>query len=137
MSYLIDTNALSEWRKTSPDRGVANWFAQASLDQLYVSVITLGEIRRGIAGLQRRRDHVQATRYDTWLDQLKVTFADRIIPVTPEIADEWGILVAYHQIAASDGLIAATARIGAYTLVTRNVKDFGKVGVRLVNPFVG
>jgi hypothetical protein len=135
MSFLLDTNVVSEWRKTPPNAGVEAWASQVHLEDLYVSVITIGEIRRGISKLLGRNDHQQAMAIETWLAVVKGRFAGRIVPVTVEIAEEWGDAHARHPVAVPDGLIAATAKIRGWTVITRNVKDFEHVGVRVVNPF--
>lgn len=137
MSYLLDTNVLSEWRKPAPDPGVAEWLAAAVVDDLFVSVITIGEIRRGIVKLQLRNEHRQAAAYESWLVAAKELFADWLVPVSIEAAEEWGHLVADRQVSMADGLIAATAKVRGWTVVTRNVKDFDATGVRLLNPFAG
>lgn len=137
MSYLLDTNVLSEWRKPIPDPGVAEWLAAAVVDDLFVSVITIGEIRRGIVKLQLRNDHRQAAAYESWLVATKELFADRLVPVSIEAAEEWGYMVADRPVPMADGLIAATAKVRGWTVVTRNVKDFDSTGVRLINPFTG
>lgn len=135
MSYLLDTNALSEWRKPTPNPGVADWFAAVDEDQLHISVVTIGEIRRGISLLELRNDDKQAARYEVWLDKTRRRFADRLMPVTAEIAEEWGHTDSSNRAPTADGLIAATAKVHQWTLVTRNVKDFERTGVRLINPF--
>ncbi|MGH3863070.1 type II toxin-antitoxin system VapC family toxin [Actinokineospora sp.] len=137
MSYLLDTNVLSEWRKPVPDPGVIDWFARVHVDDLYISVVTIGEIRRGVSRLLVRGDHRLAAVYESWLIATKDRFADRIIAITTEIAEEWGHSGASHPTPAADGLIAATAKARGWTVVTRNVKDFEPTGVRLLNPFSG
>lgn len=135
MSYLLDTNVLSEWRKPTPDPGAAEWLAAAIVDDLFVSIITIGEIRRGIVKLQLRNDHRQAAAYESWLVATKELFADRLVPVSIKAAEEWGHLVADRPVSMADGLIAATAKVRGWTVVTRNVNDFDSTGVRLLNPF--
>jgi hypothetical protein len=88
MPHLLDTNILSELRKTHPDRRVARWYATVPDDSLYLSVLVIGEIHQGIERL-RRRDDDQARALDEWLETLKSTYADRIIPVTTDVAEEW------------------------------------------------
>ncbi|HET9256001.1 MAG TPA: type II toxin-antitoxin system VapC family toxin [Pseudonocardiaceae bacterium] len=137
MSYLLDTNVLSEWRKASPDAGVAEWLAAAVADELFVSVITISEIRRGIAKLQSRNDHRQAAAYRSWLAVTKDLFVERIVPIDVGVAEEWGQIAAARPVSMADGLIAATAKVRGWTVVTRNIKDFDATGVRLLNPFTG
>jgi predicted nucleic acid-binding protein len=137
VSYLLDTNVLSEWRKAGPDPGVTEWLAGTAVDELFLSVVTIGEIRRGIAKLQLRHDHRQAAAYESWLASAKGLFADRLVPISVEAAEEWGHSDAYRPGSMADGLIAATAKVRGWTVVTRNVKDFDATGVRLLNPFTG
>jgi toxin FitB len=135
MTYLIDTNVVSEWRKTSPNPGVDAWASRVHREDLFMSVISIGEIRRGIALLQHRNNYVQATSIELWLGKLRRQFAGRVVPVSDEIAEEWGEIDASCKVAAPDALIAATAKVRGWTVVTRNVKDFEPTGVRVVNPF--
>lgn len=137
MTYLIDTNVLSEWRKPAPNPGVVDWFARVHADDLHISVVTIGEIRRGISKLQGRAAHRQAALYESWLAATKDTFGDRVVPIDTDIAEEWGHGGAVHTTPMADGLIAATAKVRGWTVVTRNVKDFEPTGVRLLNPFSG
>jgi predicted nucleic acid-binding protein len=135
VTYLIDTSVLSEWRKPAPDPGVVDWFARVHALDLHISVVTIGEIRRGISKLQRRSAHHRAALYESWLAETKDRFADRVIPVDADIAEEWGHLGSLHPTPMADALIAATAMVRGWTVVTRNVKDFEPTGVRLLNPF--
>lgn len=137
MSYLLDTNVVSEWRKPIQDHGVAEWLATTEVDELFISVITIGEIRRGIVKLRLRNDHRQAAAYEAWLSATKELFADRLVPISVEAAEEWGHVVANRPVSMADGLIAATAKVHGWTVVTRNVKDFDTTDVRLLNPFTG
>ncbi|MGH3764677.1 MAG: type II toxin-antitoxin system VapC family toxin [Pseudonocardiaceae bacterium] len=137
MTYLLDTNVVSEWRKPIPDPGVAEWLARAAEDDLFISVITIGEIHRGIVKLHLRNDHRQAAVYESWLADTKELFTDRLVPVSLEAAEEWGRSVADRPVSMADGLIAATAKVRGWTVVTRNVKDFDATGVPLLNPFTG
>ncbi len=134
MTYLLDTNVISEIRKAEPDRNVMAWFAQAQSDQLHLSVLTIGEIRRGIERL-RRRDDQQASVFDAWVQTLRRDFADRLLPISVEIADIWGTLGVPDPIPAIDGLVAATALAHNLILVTRNTSDLTRTGARLLNPF--
>jgi hypothetical protein len=135
VSYLLDTNVLSEWRKTAPNRGIEDWFSRVHMNDLFLSVITVGEIYRGIVGLRQRNDYRQAALYESWLEKTTDTFADRLIPITLGVAEAWGQMNLVRPISVPDGLIAATAKVHGWSVVTRNVKDFQPTGVRVVNPF--
>jgi toxin FitB len=135
VSYLLDTNVLSETRKRRPSPGVREWIASTPADMLYISVLTLGEIERGIARICDRGDQPQAAALQLWLRQLEAGFAERIIPVTLRIAAEWGRQRQERPIPVIDALIAATARVHGWTVVTRNAKDFERTGVPVLNPF--
>lgn len=135
MIYLVDTNVISEQRKAAPDASVTAWFARTEPDETRISVITVGEIRRGISLLELRRDHQQAARYETWLSTTIREFGERIVPVTTDAAQRWGHQDARWAMPTADGLIGATAGAHGWTLVTRNTKDFEHVGVPLLNPF--
>lgn len=137
MTYLLDTNVLSEYRKPSPDPGVRTWFERVVKDDLYLSVVTIGEIRRGISKLQLRNEHRQAAMYERWLAMTKQDFVDRLVPVTEDVAEIWGHRSVRSAVPTADGLIGATAEAHNWALVTRNVKDFENTGVRLLNPFTG
>lgn len=138
MSFLLDTNVVSEWTKPRPNAGLVGWLAQVDEDEVFLSVVTFAELRHGIerlaAGARRRR-------LDEWLrNDLPVRFEERIIGVDGAIADEWGRLVARREtlgrpIHAMDALIAATAQIHALTLVTRNADDFQAAVKTVVNPW--
>ena len=133
--YLLDTNVLSELRKRSRcNPSVAAWIQPIASTELYVSVLALGEIRKGIA-LIAKRDATAAAKLETWLGGLYTSYADRILDVTAIVAEEWGRMNAIRPLSAADGLIAATAKVHDLTLVTRNVQDLHGVGVQLVNPF--
>ena len=134
MPHLLDTNILSELRKTHPDRRVARWYATVPDDSLYLSVLVIGEVHQGIERLRRRDDH-QARALDDWLETLKSTYADRIIPVTTDVAEEWGRLNVPDPLPFVDGLMAATALVHGSTLATRNTGHVERTGVPLVNPF--
>lgn len=136
MSFLLDTNVVSEIRKLAADAGVASWFASVPADTLFVSVLVVGEIRQGIERLARR-DPVQAEILERWLGQLVDDYSDRIVPITERIAQAWGRLNVPDPLPVVDGLMAATALVYDWTLVTRNVSDVTSTGVRLLNPFSG
>jgi predicted nucleic acid-binding protein len=136
--FLLDTNCISELVRAHPEPRVLDWIAAADESLLYLSVLTLGEIRKGIASLpasQRR------TRLETWLElELQARFAGRILSIDTEIADRWGILAAAAKrsgksLSAVDGLLAATALHHNLTIVSRNTADFASTPVPVVNPW--
>lgn len=135
MSYLIDTNVLSELRKGRRcDPHVSRWFSSIPDEEVFLSVLAVGEIRRGIERI-RRRDARSARVLDAWLRRLLAGHRDRILAVDEAIAEEWGGLNVPDPIPVVDGLMAATARVHGLTLATRNVKDVARTGVPCVNPF--
>lgn len=134
MSFLLDTNVVSEVRRSRGAVLVKSWFDSVDAEDLYLSVLVLGEVRRGIERL-RRRDTLQAAMFEGWLAQLRRDYADRIVPITAEIAEEWGRLNVPDPLPAIDGLMAATARVRGMTLVTRNTADLARTDVPLLNPF--
>ena len=136
--YLIDTNVISESRKRSKaDSGVQAFFKQVAEEdaRVFISVVTVGELRRGVELIRHRGDRRQATQLEKWLDQLLGDYEDRVLDITAVIAQLWGRLRVPHPENALDKQIAATALIYDLTVVTRNYKDFSKTGVRLLNPF--
>lgn len=134
MSYLLDTSTLSELRRRKPDPRVTDWFDTAPQAELYLSCLTVGQIRRGIERL-RRQDEVQARSIERWLAGLRLLYQDRIVPVDMEITDRWGRISAVATLPAIDGLLAATALARDWTVVTRNTADFAPSGVRVLNPW--
>jgi toxin FitB len=136
MSFLLDTNVIAEVRKPSGDPNVHAWFASVSGDELYLSVLVLGEIRQGIERL-RPRDPAQAGVFETWLSTISRDFSDRVIPVSADVAQQWGRLNAPDPMPAIDGLMAATAKVHGLTFVTRNTRHVERAGVSLLNPFEG
>ncbi|MBI4321205.1 MAG: type II toxin-antitoxin system VapC family toxin [Chloroflexi bacterium] len=134
MSYLLDTNVLSEVRKPNANSNVRAWLASVKGIDLYLSVLVVGEIRLGIERL-RRRDPSQAGVYETWLATVHRDYADRILPVTIDIAEEWARMQVPNALPVIDGLVAATAKVHGLTLVTRNTAHFVQAGVRSFNPF--
>lgn len=135
--YVLDTNVLSEVRRTAPNRNVLAWIASVPDHRIHISVVVIGEIRRGARLLARTNAQV-GRRIDLWLDELIDNYAlgDRLLPVGVEDALMWGRITADHrQLPEADALIAAQALARDWTVVTRNVKDFERTGVRLLNPF--
>lgn len=138
MSYLVDTNVLSELRRKQPDARVVAWFHQRPRQSLYLSVLTLGEIRKGIARLDGAQDAARRTLLLDWLEQeLPTYFLGRVVPIDAQVADRWGRLQsdAGRPLPAIDGLLAATALQHNLTLVTRNVKDFVGFNLDIINPW--
>jgi predicted nucleic acid-binding protein len=134
MSFLLDTNVVSEARKRTANPHVKAWLASVAGHELFLSVLVIGEIRQGIERM-RRRDAKQAGKYESWLATLLRDYADRIVPVDAEVAQEWGRLNVPDPLPVIDGLLAATAKARGWTLVTRNTADLAHSGVRLLNPF--
>lgn len=135
MSYLIDTNVISELRKGKrANPGVASWFASLADEEVFLSALTLGEIRRGIESI-RRRDLAAATALESWLGRISEAHRDRVISVDRAIAEEWGRINAPDPLPVVDGLLAATAKVTGLTLVTRNTADIARSGVSFLNPF--
>ena len=135
MSFVLDTSVVSEPCKGSrADVGVMRWLSSVDDEELYISVLVLGEIRQGIEGI-RRRDPVQAGHPESWLAGLRRGYEDRILPVDQETAEEWGRMNAPDPTPAIDGLMAATAKVRNMTFVARNTADVERTGVRLLNPF--
>lgn len=136
MSYLLDTNVVSEARRRGGEPRVAAWLGSVPADELFVSVLVLGEVRRGIERL-RVRDPDQAEVFERWLGELRHRFADRIVPIDTEIAEEWGRITAVTPVPVEDGLMAATAKVRGMVFVTRNVGHVTGTGANLLNPWDG
>jgi toxin FitB len=133
LSFLLDTNVVAEIRR-GRDPHVRAWIGDAEDIDLHISVMTLGEIRKGIE-LLRARDPAQAEVFASWLDELHKRFADRIVPIDARIAEEWGRLNAAMTRNTVDSLIGATARVHGLTVVTRNTGDFDGCGVPILDPW--
>jgi hypothetical protein len=136
--YLLDTNIISELRKRDrANPGIINFFSQVAEQEAisYLSVITIGELRRGVDIIQYRGDFSQAKSLETWLQNILDSYAENILDFGQEEAQIWGRLRVPHPENALDKQIAATALVYDLTLVTRNVKDFAATGVTLLNPF--
>ena len=135
MSFLLDANVVSELRRgLGANAGVAEWFDGQSARELFLSVVTIGEIRQGIEQI-RSRDGRQAAALDKWLTGLVQFYEDRVLYVDGDVAEEWGRLRAVRSTPVIDGLLAATARVHDLTLVTRNTRDFRGIDVPVVNPW--
>jgi predicted nucleic acid-binding protein len=133
LSFLLDTNVVSEIRRRR-DPHVRAWAEAVEDVELHLSVMTLGEIRKGIE-LLRGRDPAQAEVFARWLDDLLVRFAERIVVIDARVAEEWGRLNAAATRNIVDSLIAATARVHGLIIVTRNTNDFAGCGVPLLDPW--
>jgi predicted nucleic acid-binding protein len=130
--YLVDTNVLSEARRGSNEARI--WFRSVDPATIYLSVVTLGEIMKGIA-LKHRTDARTAASLTVWLKQLRLDHGDRILPISDLVALEWGRLAAERPRAMADGLIAATAAIHGKIIVTRNIGDFEDTRIPVINPW--
>ncbi len=135
MSYLLDTNVLSELCRKTPDAGVVEWFSRRPASTLYLSVLTLGELRKGIEGVVEAERRMALT---DWLEtDLPGFFAGRILPIDVQVADRWGRLVAAagRPLPALDSLLGATAAQHGLSMVTRNARDFADLGLDVINPW--
>ncbi|MFO1256893.1 MAG: type II toxin-antitoxin system VapC family toxin [Gammaproteobacteria bacterium] len=135
MSYLLDTNVLSETLRTKPDQNVLEWLSKVPSNSLYISVLTLGEIRKGIEKLGRG---TKKNKLVLWLEHdLKNWFGDHVLDINSEVADRWGHLMAQSKtpIPAVDALIAASALVFNLKLVTRNISDFQFPALEVINPW--
>jgi toxin FitB len=136
--FLLDTNCISELVRPKPDPRVIEWMEAADETLLYLSVLTVGEIRKGVAGLPQGK---RRTRMEAWLEvQLRARFAGRIVPIDEAIADRWGLIAAAAKrigksLPIIDGLLAATALHHNLTVVSRNAGDFANAQVQVVNPW--
>lgn len=135
MSYLLDTSVVSEMRRKVPDAGVVNWFAKRPSSTLFLSVLTLGELRKGVEGVA---DSDRRMALLDWLEtELPAFFTGRILSVDANVADRWGRMIAAagRPVPAIDSLIGATAAHHGLSLVTRNVKDYADLGLDVINPW--
>lgn len=134
--FLLDTNVVSELRKRGRCAPKVNAWAQSTEpNQNFLSVLVIGELRRG-AILKRRSDRAAADLLEQWIARLTHLYGDRILPITLEIAQEWGRLSAVRPIPPEDGLLAATANVHRLTFVTRNTKNVQDLGVAILNPWI-
>ncbi|MCH7228976.1 type II toxin-antitoxin system VapC family toxin [Haloferula sp. A504] len=135
MAFLLDINVLSELRKGNRAKPAVRAWAAAHADETHhISVLAIGEIRKGIAMLKRRSPE-QAAVFESWLETLKTDYAPEILPITPAISERWGELQSIRSLPVIDGLIASTALEHQLVLATRNTRDFEGIDVALVNPF--
>jgi predicted nucleic acid-binding protein len=133
--FLLDTNILSELRKASRcDAGVRVWFETAPTQELFVSVLVLGEIRQGIERI-RLRDEGQARALEKWLRWISTEFAERVLAVDEKVADQWGRLGLRQPVPVLDAFLAATALVHDLTVVSRDEEGFRRTGVPILNPF--
>jgi predicted nucleic acid-binding protein len=135
VSYLLDTNVLSELRRKTPNPAVSAWFAIRPATSLYLSVLTLGELRKGIDGV---KDAARRLALSDWLQtEMSMFFMGRVLSIDEHVADRWGQLVAAagRPLPAIDSLLAATALVHGLSMVTRNAKDFEGLGLEVINPW--
>ena len=138
MSYLIDTNVISELARAKPDAAVLDWFANTPDEALFLSALTLGEILKGVEKLTSPEDTTRRERLRLWLEHdLRDWFGPRILPIGPDVADHWGRLLAQvgRPVPSIDSLLAATALHHDLRLVTRNTRDFDYAGLEVINPW--
>jgi predicted nucleic acid-binding protein len=135
VSYLIDTNVISEVRKGKRcDKHVSAWYASIADDDLFLSTLVLGEIRKGVE-LARRRDAAKAVALERWLQEVETTFGGRVLGIDNAVSDQWGRMCAIRPVPVIDGLLAATALVNGLTLATRNERDVAGLGATVLNPF--
>jgi len=133
--FLLDTNVVSELRKgLRADANVIEWFDVNQTSELWLSVIVVAELQRGV-NLLERRDSSQSRLLQMWLDELVGAYDDRVLPITLDVATQWGAIGVPDPLPVLDGLIAATALEHDLIVVTRNVFDIGRSGARVVDPF--
>jgi predicted nucleic acid-binding protein len=136
VSYLIDTNIISEVRKGERcDPHVSAWYASIADEQVFLSTLVLGEIRKGVE-LVRPRDADKAAALEQWLQQIEAAFDGRVLGIDNAVSDQWGRMSAIRSIPVIDGLLAATAATNGLTLVTRNDRDIAGLGAMVLNPFL-
>jgi toxin FitB len=139
LNYLLDTNVVSEWIKPRPDAGVIKWLAEADEDRVFLSVVTLAEVRYGI---ERMPAGARRNRLSSWLrNEVTERFASRILPVDLSVSEVWGQLLARTQavgrtLGIMDGFVSATAEVHQMTVVTRNVTHFRDLGHPIFNPWI-
>ena len=135
MTYLLDTDVVSELRRPEREPRVAEWIGSVHAHELHVSVLVLGELRAGIERLRRRGDGLQASALDGWFTDLRDAFGERSLPVSSAVAECWGRLNAERPLPVVDGLMTATALVHDLTLVTRDASAVAGTGVRVLDPW--
>jgi len=131
--YLLDTNVISELRKTKPHGSVVAWLESLNVEQIFLSAVTMGELQTGVE-LTRRQDVAKAREIESWLASVEASFA--FVPMDPACFREWSRVMAGKADALrEDAMIAATARVHDFTVATRDEKDFKHLGVKIINPF--
>jgi predicted nucleic acid-binding protein len=135
VSYLIDTNIISEVRKGARcNPQVSAWYASIADEDIFLSALVLGEIRKGVE-LARPRDADKAAVLERWLREVELAFDGRVLGIDNMVSDQWGRMSAIRSVPVIDGLLAATALTNGLTLVTRNDRDIAGLGVTVLNPF--
>ena len=136
MSFLLDTNVISEFRKQGrADPLAMAWLRARRSDELHISVLTLGELRRGVEKIRYRGDAIAAKSLEEWLAATARRFSGHIVGIDQPIAERWGRMGVPDPVSPVDGLIAATAIERNLTVATRNTRDFARTGARCTNPF--
>jgi predicted nucleic acid-binding protein len=135
VSFLLDTNVISETRRKRPDPRVVAWLRSIDSTAAHVSVLTFGEIAKGIAQ-RARHDPAEAETLRGWLEAMRSLYADRTVAIDTEISEAWGQLAAKRTLPVIDGLLAATALVHGMTLVTRDTRDIVSTDVRTLNPWL-
>lgn len=140
MSYLVDTCVISECVKKSPDKQVIDWFNQQEETRLFLSVVTIAELKKGIYKIKISQPE-RAAKLQSWLSSIELQFSQRILPISADVLEHWAQISAHTEIQGvkmpvMDALIAATAGCYRLALVTRNIEDFNRSGVELINPFL-
>jgi toxin FitB len=134
---LLDTDVVSELdQRSRPNLNVRRWYEHVSDNALFVSALVVGELRDGIERL-RPRDPVRAHALERWFEGQLLFYADRILPIDSAVAQRWGRMNARNRLPTIDSLMAATAAVHGLTLVTRNVRDIARTGIKFLNPFEG
>ncbi len=140
MNFLLDTNVVSEWIKPRPDEGVITWLNECDEDRIFLSVVTVAELRNGI---EHMSSGARRERIDKWLkEELLLRFEGRVLGIDMQVADVWGIFMARvktsgHFVGPMDACIAAIAEHHGLSLVTRNVADFKAFKIKVINPWAG